>query len=68
MNKPKVLVLLATHNGEKYLDEQLQSIFNQIGVDVSILASDDNSTDKTIDILEKYSQNNNVCIIKLIIA
>ena len=29
MKKPKVHVLLSTYNGEKYLREQLDSIFDQ---------------------------------------
>ena len=28
----KVIVLMATYNGEKYLDEQLESIINQKNV------------------------------------
>ena len=47
-----VMVLLATYNGEKYLQEQLDSIYTQEGVDVSILVRDDGSTDSTVEILE----------------
>lgn len=52
--KEKVLVLLATYNGEKYLKEQLDSILNQEQVEVKILVRDDGSTDGTCSILEKY--------------
>ena len=34
----RVLVLLSTYNGEKYLDEQLKSIFLQENVEVHVLA------------------------------
>ncbi len=51
----RVLILLATYNGEKYLKEQLDSIFAQEGVRVAVLARDDGSTDRTQDILEEYS-------------
>lgn len=51
----KVLVLLSTYNGEKYLYEQLDSILAQEGVDVSILVRDDGSADRTISILQEYS-------------
>ena len=48
--KPKVLVLLATCNGEKYLRQQLDSIYAQEDVEVSIFATDDGSTDNTNNI------------------
>ncbi len=47
----KVLIIMATYNGEKYLQEQLDSIFSQTGVEVSVLIRDDASTDSTGDIL-----------------
>lgn len=51
----RVLVLLATYNGERYLKEQLDSILSQKGVDITILVGDDCSMDKTIDILKEAS-------------
>lgn len=56
MNK-KVQILMSTYNGEKYLDEQLKSIFSQAGVDVDVLVRDDGSNDLTLEILEKWSKN-----------
>lgn len=50
----KVLILLATYNGEKYLKEQLESLFNQEKVDIYILVRDDGSKDRTCNILEYY--------------
>lgn len=47
----KILVLMATYNGEKYLQEQLDSLYNQEKIRVSILVRDDNSKDKTTLIL-----------------
>lgn len=60
--KPKVLVLLATCNGEKYLRQQLDSIYAQEDVEVSIFATDDGSTDSTIAILEEYKKNHSLTI------
>lgn len=54
MENPKVLVCLSTFNGEKYLRKQLDSIFAQINVDLSVLVRDDGSKDKTISILDEY--------------
>lgn len=48
---PKVTILLAVFNGEKYLDEQLTSLENQTGVEVSVIANDDGSTDSSLEIL-----------------
>lgn len=49
-----VTVLLSTYNGEKYLDEQLESIVSQEGVSTRIIARDDGSTDNTLSILEQW--------------
>ena len=50
----KVLILLSTYNGEKYLHEQMDSLLKQEGVDVSVLVRDDGSKDKTVTILKEY--------------
>jgi len=56
----KVLVLMSTYNGESYLDEQLNSIFNQEGVDVDLYIRDDGSTDKTLDIIRNWQKKGNI--------
>lgn len=53
----KVLVLLSTYNGEKYLQEQIDSILNQEGVDIELLTRDDCSSDKSLEILNKNNIN-----------
>lgn len=50
-----VLVLLSTYNGERYLREQLDSLYAQEGVGIHILVRDDGSSDRTLDILNEYS-------------
>ena len=52
----KVLVLLATFNGSKFIEKQLETILNQSDVDVEILISDDKSTDNTIDVINRVSK------------
>lgn len=54
MKHNKILVLLSTYNGEKYLVEQLDSIFSQNEVEVTLLIRDDGSIDNTLVILHKY--------------
>lgn len=51
----KVLILLSTYNGEKYLREQLDSLFIQ-DCPIQLLVRDDGSTDGTLSILEEYSE------------
>lgn len=53
----KVVVLMSTFNGEKFLQEQLDSLYAQKDVEVEIVVRDDGSTDKTQEILEKNSVN-----------
>ncbi len=52
-----VLVLLSTYNGERFLREQLDSLYSQINVNVQILARDDGSKDGTRDILSEYQMS-----------
>lgn len=52
---PAVAVLMSTYNGEKYIKEQLDSIFNQKEVQVTLYVRDDGSTDRTLDIVQSYS-------------
>ena len=47
-------ILLATYNGERFLPEQIESITSQSFEDYNILASDDNSSDCTFEILRSY--------------
>lgn len=55
---PKVAVLMATYNGEKFLKQQIDSILEQQGVNILLFVRDDGSTDGTIHLLEKYSDEN----------
>ena len=50
----KVAILLGTFNGQPHLAEQLDSIAAQTLTDWCVWASDDGSTDRTVDILKSY--------------
>lgn len=66
---PKVAVLLATYNGEDYLIEQLDSIFSQIGVSVTVYVRDDGSSDSTVSMLETYeNQSGRLILLKDIVG
>ena len=49
-----ILVLLSTYNGEAYIKEQLDSLFSQKDVEVSVLVRDDGSSDGTHQILDSF--------------
>ena len=56
LRPPHVKVLLATFNGATWLREQLETAMAQQGVRVSLLVSDDGSTDDTLDTLYRWAQ------------
>jgi rhamnosyltransferase len=51
----KIVVMLATYNGEKFLREQLDSICCQtFSKDILLYIGDDGSSDSTLSIIEEY--------------
>lgn len=53
MLNDKVCVLMSTYNGERYLQEQINSILKQ-SVPVELYIRDDGSNDQTVNIIEDY--------------
>lgn len=45
---PKISVCMAVYNGEKYINEQVASILDQLSPDDELIVSDDGSTDATL--------------------
>lgn len=65
IEKHKVLILLAAHNGESWIREQVDSILMQEDVCITLLVRDDFSRDATINTLrESYGDNPCVFIIE----
>ncbi len=62
--KEFVTIVLPTYNGEKYLEEQIDSILNQTYKEIKLIISDDCSKDNTISILDKYKENEKIQIFK----
>ena len=52
-----VSVALCTYNGERFLQEQLDSIAMQTRTPDEVVVGDDGSSDSTIDILERWKQS-----------
>lgn len=53
----KVSVLLATKNGEKYIENAINSILKQTFSDFELVVCDDGSTDKTLKIVHDFMQS-----------
>lgn len=62
----KVVVVISTYNGENHIVRQLDSIFDQTGVDVQVLVRDDCSKDNTVEIVRKYIQSHPQNKIKIV--
>lgn len=52
MNTKSVAIVMATYNGELFIQKQLMSILDQSFDNFNIYISDDGSTDKTIEIIK----------------
>jgi len=53
---PKVSIIVAIFNAEKYLREALDSVLNQTLFDIECICVDDCSTDNSLAILNEYAQ------------
>lgn len=57
MNRDKlVTVAMPVYNGENFIRQQLESIYNQTYKNIEVVVCDDCSTDGTVEILEEYAQ------------
>jgi glycosyltransferase involved in cell wall biosynthesis len=54
MNEPLVSIILCSYNGEEYLEEQLHSLDTQTYKNIEVICSDNNSTDKSAEILSNW--------------
>jgi glycosyltransferase involved in cell wall biosynthesis len=63
MNKLTISIAMCSYNGEKYIQEQLDSIANQSRLPDELIICDDKSTDKTLPIVEKFSDSSRFPVI-----
>ena len=54
---PKVTIVIPTYNGQNYVSETIESCLKQSYKNVSIIVINDNSTDKTSDVLEGFTSS-----------
>ncbi len=55
---PKIIVIMSTYNGEKFVREQIDSILAQKDVELNLHIFDDCSKDKTVEIVQEYEKKN----------
>lgn len=56
MDNVKIDILMATYNGEKYIEEQIKSVLAQTYTNFNLYIIDDASSDNTINILKEYEK------------
>lgn len=65
LQRPRCVVLLATFNGEEFVKAQIESILAQSWDNIRIVIRDDGSSDRTLEIIKMYMQNNhNMTLLK----
>ena len=53
-NSRMISIAMATYNGERYLQQQIDSILNQTVKDIELIICDDSSTDGTWNLIQDY--------------
>ena len=59
---PKISVVMAAYNAEKYLHESIESILNQTFTDFEFIIINDGSIDKSLEIIESYNDKRIILI------
>ena len=52
----KASIVIANYNNSKYIDECIESLYNQTYKDLEIIFFDDNSYDNSIDVIKNYKK------------
>jgi glycosyltransferase involved in cell wall biosynthesis len=55
--EPMISIVLCTYHGERFLQEQIDSLLQQTWTNIEIIVSDDHSTDGTPQILRQYEND-----------
>lgn len=58
MDKPELAILMCTYNGEEFISDQVNSIFDQEFKNWHLWVSDDNSQDNTLGIIKTHPKYN----------
>ena len=52
----KISVIIPIYNGEEYLEQCIQSVFNQTLKEIELICVDDGSVDNSVQIIQKYAE------------
>lgn len=61
ISNPEISVVLCAYNGEKYLNQAIDSVLNQDFFNFELLLIDDGSKDRTLEIIRQYARTDNRC-------
>lgn len=61
---PHVVILMASYNGGKWLDEQLQSFAAQDWDNWELIVSDDGSTDQSRELIQRFAERHKVTLLE----
>lgn len=57
---PLVSVVVCTYNGADFIEDQIKSIVNQTYSNLEVIICDDNSSDRTLEVMRKVLENSTV--------
>lgn len=57
MINPKITVVMAVYNGEKYIKESIECVLNQTFQDFELLIINDGSTDESVSVVESFQDS-----------
>lgn len=60
---PEITVLMPVRNGEQYIKEAIDSVLNQTLTDFEFLIIDDGSIDRTVEIIQRYTDKR-ICLVR----
>ena len=63
-SRPKISIVVAVYNTEKYLSKCIESILQQTCQNIELILVDDGSTDSSLKICEEYKKKDNRVLVK----
>jgi len=64
---PKISILMANYNNDKYISEAIESVVNQTYQNWELIIIDDSSTDSSVKLINKFLNNKKIKFYKNIL-